>query len=156
MLFHFQAIVNGVLWALMGLELSFWEHLRCFLRKIPKQSIRLRHGGLVFWFWLGVSQVLLQRPWFCRMMLRLWPYLKLPILFVRMLQKLWNTCVQKMWRLRLFLVTIQWRFLILLIKLVLPTIKAILTVLRSAMRSWRLWLRILRFLVVYLRIRRSC
>ena len=155
-LFHFQVIVNGVLWALTGSELSFWEHLRCFLRKTQKQSIRRRLVVLVFWFWHGVNRVLIQRPWSYLMMWKPWPCSKLPILFVRMLQKLWNTYVQKMWRLRLFLVTILWRFLILPTRLVLRIIKVILTVLRSVMRSWRLWLKILQSLVAYLHIRRSC
>ena len=47
-------------------------------------------------------------------------------------------------------------FSYLLIKLVLPTIKAILTVLRSAMRSLEALAEDTRFLVVYLRTRKSC
>ena len=41
-------------------------------------------------------------------------------------------------------------------RLVLRIIKAILTVLRSVMRSWRLWLKIRQSLAAYLHIRRSC
>ena len=138
-----------------GLGTLFWEHLRCFLRKIPKQSIRLRHEGLVFWFWLGSVRCWYRDHDFAEWR-RGFDLLEIadPIRedAAETLEYLRSEDVT----LKIILVTIQWRFLILLIKLVLPTIKVILTVLRSAMRSWRLWLRILRFLVVYLRTRKSC
>ncbi len=106
----FKAIVRmGVLWALWGLELSFWgAPERCFLRKIPKTIDQAQARGSRVWSWLSQSGVD-TRPWLWER--RGWLAEIARSLFVDAAETL-GTCVQKMWRLRSFLVTIQWRSLL--------------------------------------------